>query len=137
MYWTVHLTPTHMSSRAAPDYQRSFICVIDCVTGALGNIDCVHVLNLDTHGTSSVIAAGSRDSDVYVWRKRPSEPTSVPGRRRSMREYTMATLKGHGGWVWSLTSEKEHRPQLLCSGSWDCTVKAWDVSTSVCITTLQ
>lgn len=54
-----------------------------------------------------------------------------------MRDYTMATLKGHAGWVWSVTSEKEHRPQLLCTGSWDRTVRAWDVSTGECLATLQ
>ena len=32
------------------------------------------------------------------------------------------------GWVWSLASDGEHRPQLLCSGAWDNQIKVWDVT---------
>ena len=31
------------------------------------------------------------------------------------------------GWVWSLTSDPQ-RPQLLYSGSWDASVRVWDVT---------
>lgn len=31
------------------------------------------------------------------------------------------------GWVWSLTSDLQ-RPQLLYSGSWDASVRVWDVT---------
>ena len=34
------------------------------------------------------------------------------------------------GWVWSLASDGEHRPQLLCSGAWDQQIKVWDVTVS-------
>ena len=34
------------------------------------------------------------------------------------------------GWVWSLASDDEHRPQLLCSGAWDQQIKVWDVTVS-------
>ena len=31
------------------------------------------------------------------------------------------------GWVWSLSSDPQ-RPQLLYSGSWDASVRVWDVT---------
>ena len=104
-------------------------------------MDCVHILNLEMAGTSSVIAAGSRDTDVYIWKKRLADSSSADSlssqSRRSMRDHTMATLKGHNGWVWSLTSEKAHRPQVLCTGSWDRAIRVWDVATGVCLATFK
>lgn len=118
------------------------MCVCLCefvltIVGGYGLINCVHILNMSAHGTSSVIAAGSRDHSVYVWRTRPPSETSPSSGTRSMRDYTMATLKGHNGWVWSLASERDGRAHLLCSGSWDRTVSIWDVTTSDCIATLK
>ena len=108
------------------------------VTGALGEIDSVHILRSDMYGASTIVAAGARDSTVYVWRKRPSssEARGSPNQRR-MREFTMATLNGHKGWVWSLISERDYRPQLLCSGSWDRSIKVWDVSVGECAATIE
>ena len=102
------------------------------LTGTLGGIDCVHILHSDMHGASTVVAAGSRDTAVYICRQRPQASDT-----RNMRAYTMAKLPGHNGWVWSLASERDHRPHLLCSGSWDHSVKVWDVSAGMCATTIR
>lgn len=90
----------------------------------------MHILKSALYGTSVVVAAGARDSNVYVWRKK------VPS-GRSTREFTMATLAGHSGWVWSLASERDHRPHLLCSGSWDRSIKIWDISVGQCAVTIE
>ena len=109
--------------------------------GSVGGIDCVHILNSELHGASTIVAAGSRDTSVYIWRKRPSTEgvasSSGGGGGRRMRECTMATLAGHTGWVWSLASEREFRTQLLCSGSWDHHIRVWDISVGECVTQIR
>ena len=45
------------------------------------------------HGAVGLVAAGSRDSCVYVWRRRSSRAGREEG--RSMRSSTMYTLDGH------------------------------------------
>lgn len=113
--------------------------MIMIIAGSTGGIDCVHILNSEMHGAQTVVAAGSRDTGVYIWRKRSSSSESMTSSSsgRSMREYTMATLNGHTGWVWSLASERDYRPQLLCSGSWDHDIKIWDVSVGECVATIK
>ena len=93
----------------------------------------MHILHSEMYGASTVVAAGSRDTAVYIWKQRSSEGSS----RRTMRGYTMATLNGHTGWVWSLASERDYRPQLLCSGSWDRSVRIWDISVGECAASIE
>lgn len=45
------------------------------------------------HGAVGLVAAGSRDSCVYVWRRRSSPAGREEG--RSMRSSIMYTLDGH------------------------------------------
>ena len=61
-------------------------------TGPVGGIDCVHILNPSLHGTGAVIAAGSRDSLVYIWRKRSDDAKEGS---RAMRSFTTQTLSAH------------------------------------------
>ena len=62
--------------------------------GAVGGLDCVHVLRPSMHGANAIIAAGSRDSMVYLWRRRAEESEGGAG-GRSMRMFTGTTLSGH------------------------------------------
>lgn len=96
----------------------------NCLTlrGPTGFVDCVLILNPGLHGTSSLIAAGSRDGNIHLWRKRSEE---TPG--RSMRSFTGTVLSEHMGWVWSLASDPTST-SLLCSSGWDNKVLLWDVS---------
>lgn len=113
---------------------------MNIIAGPVGGIDCVHILNSELYRASTIVAAGSRDTSVYIWRKRPSTEgvASTGGSEgRKMRQCTMATLRGHTGWVWSLASERDFRSQLLCSGSWDHHVRVWDVSVGECVTEIR
>jgi len=47
-----------------------------------------------------------------------------------------STLRGHGNAVTSL-SFKPDAPNVLVTGSWDKTVKLWDLSTSTCLSTMK
>ena len=50
----------------------------------------MHLMSSDRAGTSVVVAAGSRDHVVYVWRKRASDSGG-----RSMRKFVTTELAGH------------------------------------------
>ena len=64
------------------------------ITGAVGGLDCVHLMHPTLHGANAIIAAGSRDSMVYLWRRR-SEDVEGVANGRSMRSFTGTTLSGH------------------------------------------
>lgn len=99
----------------------------------MGGIDCLHMLHSEQFGDGALIAAGSRDTAIYIWSRHPRTLEQGP----VLREYTMAKLMGHRGWVWSLASEKDYRPQIMCSGSWDRLVKVWDVTSSENISNIK
>ena len=65
------------------------------------------------HGVVGLVAAGSRDSSVYVWRRRSSRAGREEG--RSMRSSTMYTLDGHK--VHPDPSREGWRCQLLLTAS--------------------
>ena len=50
----------------------------------------MHLMCPDMAGARVVVAAGSRDHVVYVWRKRASENGG-----RSMRQFITTELSGH------------------------------------------
>ena len=59
-------------------------------------LDCVHLMFPEVHGTVGLVAAGSRDYRVYVWRRRGSQ--GQRGREeysRSMRGNIMYRMDGH------------------------------------------
>ena len=64
--------------------------------GPTGAVDCVLLLDPDLHGTNAVIAAGARDGNIYLWRRRRREET--PG--RSMRSFTGSVLSEHTVCTW-------------------------------------
>lgn len=64
------------------------------IIGAVGGLDCVHLMHPTLHGASAIIAAGSRDSMVYLWRRRSEDMEGVAS-GRSMRSFTGTTLTGH------------------------------------------
>ncbi|KAG2218102.1 hypothetical protein INT45_000025 [Circinella minor] len=73
------------------------------------------VLDVDYSSRSKLIATGHTDSILRLWDPRSEEGTNVK-----------QALRGHSAWIssvsWSKTSE-----YLLCSGSYDSTVRVWDI----------
>lgn len=69
-------------------------------------------------GASAVIAAGSRDSNVYLWRRRPSPVGGArEGGQRRMREFTHTELVGHKVRGRSRTaSTSTDRHSIPCAG---------------------
>ena len=74
-------------------YVLLFLPYIPIASGITGDLDCVHLMYPDVHGASSLVAAGSRDCNVYLWRQRAGGKEE--GRRRSMRNFTGTQLAGH------------------------------------------
>lgn len=63
------------------------------LSASAGGLDCVHIMNPDISGARNLVAAGSRDHIIFLWRKRAVEMDK--GVSRSMREFVNAELKEH------------------------------------------
>ena len=64
------------------------------ISASAGGLDCVAIIRPDISGIHSIIAAGSRDHRVYLWRKR-SAPQQGAASSRTIRGYITAELKDH------------------------------------------
>ncbi|KAF7732740.1 WD repeat-containing protein 12 [Apophysomyces ossiformis] len=73
------------------------------------------VLGVDYSKMSRLIATGHADNAIRLWDPRSEDGTNVK-----------LTLRGHSAWVpsvaWSPSSE-----YTLCSGSYDSTIRVWDI----------
>ena len=82
-----------------------------------------------------LLASGSDDNTVRLWdvaTARHASATPLPSRQP---DTCLATLEGHTGWIWSVCFHPSG--QLLASGSFDTTIRLWDVSRHHCLATLQ
>jgi WD40 repeat protein len=65
----------------------------------------------------------------------PATPAPVISMRTGLPDFVLArTLKGHSGWVTTMAFSPDG--QRLATGSWDQTVKLWEVSTGEQLTTV-
>jgi WD40 repeat protein len=65
----------------------------------------------------------------------PAMPTPVVTMRSALPDFVLArTLKGHSGWVTTMAFSPDG--QRLATGSWDQTVKLWEVSTGEQVSTV-
>ena len=65
---------------------------------------------------------GNKDFSIRIWDAKTGEQIGSP-------------LRGHGDAVSSLVFKPDD-PNVLVTGSWDNTVKLWDLSTSTCLSTM-
>lgn len=91
---------------------------------------CTHILEghsdaitsvgiINPKGVESVtVATASKDRMLRLWKFDPEEPLNHPTRIRAFK-----ILRGHRGSVESVAAQPSG--DMVCSGSWDCTINLW------------
>eukprot|EP00455_Lapot_gusevi_P012988 TRINITY_DN1625_c0_g2_i1.p1 TRINITY_DN1625_c0_g2~~TRINITY_DN1625_c0_g2_i1.p1 ORF type:complete len:503 (+),score=102.86 TRINITY_DN1625_c0_g2_i1:93-1601(+) len=83
------------------------------------------------------LISGSDDGSLILWQINPPAPRSFQlmqqHHRQSRAIQRVHAFQGHGGPVWSLAFENN----LLVSGSYDKTIKVWNIRTGNCVNTLR
>ncbi|KAG6415691.1 hypothetical protein SASPL_123105 [Salvia splendens] len=68
-----------------------------------------------------VVATSSKDRTLRLWKFGEEDPIDQPKKIRSVK-----ILRGHTGAVQSIAAIPSS--DMLCSGSWDCTINLWNAS---------
>jgi len=84
---------------------------VECGNAHYSCVDAVQILD-------DVVVSGSRDRGINVWSLHDGLESGAP---------SLKNPGAHKGWVWSL-SRVPREPNMLVSGSWDNSVKFWQVT---------
>ncbi|XP_021353870.1 F-box/WD repeat-containing protein 9-like [Mizuhopecten yessoensis] len=85
--------------------------------GIFASVDTVHLMK-----GGKFLATGSRDRYLNLLDLTKYDEEDPEASKKAMN--TVSTDKKHKGWIWSLASYDD----TLCSGSWDCYIKMWDMN---------
>lgn len=97
--------------------------------GHTSTVRCLMIIQPFDNEEESFIVTGSRDASLRVW-KLPNPKTDAPWSPASGGEnpFFVHTLSGHNNSVRAIAGHGK----TLVSGSYDCTVRVWDVVTGEC-----
>ncbi|KAL6941875.1 hypothetical protein ACO0QE_003036 [Hanseniaspora vineae] len=100
-----------------------------------GHTSTVRCLDIFKHNNEYHIVSGSRDSTLHVWKlPDPNSESYNPQLTQNypipeFNEYFVGVLKGHTGSVRTLSGHGN----IVISGSYDHTLRVWDISTMKCL----
>ena len=114
--------------------------VITTLTGHKGSVTC---LAFAEHNERDLLVSGSDDGSLIVWsiseekqRDEESKPSIMQHHHRQSKSENVSrlhSLSGHHGPVWGVSVDGN----TVCSGSFDKTVKVWELSSGNCLHTLR
>ena len=105
---------------------------IDTLTGHVATVRCLLVVPDPSDGRKSLLITGGRDSTVCLWKLKVADE---PGCKSVVKENSsslVCLLEGHTDSVRTLAAHDG----ILVSGSYDCSVKIWDIASQSCLRTL-
>jgi WD40 repeat protein len=107
--------------------------VVATLSSHSGSVTCL------AYATKDLLVSGSDDGSLAVWNMRGSE-RSETGTQMAMQHHLqsrmicrMHSLQGHGGAVWCVATDTG----VVASGSYDKTIKLWDLASGNCFKTLR
>lgn len=115
---------------AANKLEKAFVGTL---RGHKGEVTCLVAGNLTAEvAESRMLISSSRDKSILIWKLTPGE---AEARRGQPFGSAYRSLRGHNHFVSSLVLSKDNLH--LFSGSWDKTVRHWDLRTGSCTDTFS
>ncbi|CCG81807.1 putative Cell division control protein Cdc4 [Taphrina deformans PYCC 5710] len=112
---------------------------LQVLEGHTSTVRCLQILPMYSEDASSsghIIITGSRDSTLRIWklpevaREAPaSTPTQAKNPDELGSQYFLRSLLGHTQSVRALAADRD----IVVSGSYDCSVRVWQIATGKCL----